>query len=91
MDEKMNAASATKMQERQENDGVSEAEPVTLGPEIQVNQMSGDAFWTVECMDHAAAVMFHLGNALFSNKKIRVTIERDPETGKCTMKREILS
>ena len=57
----------------------------------QDNQMSMEACWTLECMDHAAAVMFHLGNALFSNEKIRITVERDPEKGRCIMKREILS
>ena len=46
---------------------------------------------TLECMDHAAAVMLHLGNLLSpSDKKIRVTIERDPGTGQFTMKREFL-
>jgi hypothetical protein len=43
----------------------------------------------LECMDYAVAIMFHLGNALFvSDDKIRVTIERDPEAGKFTIKRE---
>lgn len=41
-----------------------------------------------ECMDHAAAVMLHLGNMLLCGKKFRVTIECDPETGRFSVKRE---
>lgn len=48
------------------------------------------ASFDLECLDHAAALMLHLGDMLSSNEKIRVTIERNPETGICTMKREIL-
>lgn len=45
----------------------------------------------LDCMDKAAAVMFHLGNMLMaSDKKIRVTIERNPETGIFEIKREEL-
>ena len=44
---------------------------------------------TLECLDHAAVVMFHLGSMLMaSDKKIRVTIECDPETGRFEIKRE---
>jgi len=46
----------------------------------------------LECMDYAAMIMFNLGNALFaSDDKIRVTIERDPEAGKFTIKRETIT
>lgn len=44
-----------------------------------------------ECLDHAAAVMFHLGNMLMaSGEKIRVTIERDQVTGWFEIKREVI-
>ena len=44
---------------------------------------------TLECVNYAAAVMFELGNMLMpSDKKIRVTIECDPGTGRFTVKRE---
>lgn len=56
-----------------------------------MEQIPVEATFEVECLDHAAAVMLHLGDMLVSNEKIRVTIERDPETGRCTMMREILS
>lgn len=56
-----------------------------------MEQIPVEATFEVECLDHAAAVMLHLGNMLVSNEKIRVTIERDPEIGRCTMMREILS
>lgn len=47
---------------------------------------------TLESLDHAAAVMFHLGNMLMaSDEKIRVTIERDPETGRFEVEREVIS
>lgn len=49
-----------------------------------------EASFDLECLDHAAALMLHLGDMLSSNEEIRVTIERNPETGICTMKREIL-
>lgn len=46
---------------------------------------------TMECMNHAANVMLHLGNLLLlGQEKFRVTIERDPETGRFTIKREVL-
>ena len=55
-------------------------------------RMDTEGFGTLECMDHAAAVMLHLGNMLAaSNEKIRVTIERDPETGRFSVKRETIS
>ena len=42
-----------------------------------------------ECLARAAAVMFHLGNYLMAcDKRIRVTIECDPETGRFEIKRE---
>ena len=50
-----------------------------------------EASGKLECLNHAAAVMLHLGNMLMSNEKIRITIERDPEAGVFTMKREVLS
>jgi hypothetical protein len=51
-----------------------------------------EASGTLDCLDHAAAVMLHLGDLLSTNcKKIRVTIERDPEIGRFSMKREIIS
>ncbi len=51
-----------------------------------------EANGTLECMDYAAAVMFCLGDFLFvSDEKIRVTIERDPETRRFTIKRKVLS
>lgn len=56
-----------------------------------MEQIPDEATFEVECLDHAAAVMLHLGDMLVSNEKIRVMIERDPETGRCTMMREILS
>ena len=49
----------------------------------------GGKLYALEC---AAAVMMHLGNYLLSgSKKIRVTIECDPETGRFTIKREVIS
>lgn len=54
-------------------------------------QISIEGSGTLECMDHAAAVMLHLGNLLSSSdEKIRVTIERDPEAGRFAVKREII-
>lgn len=58
---------------------------------MKEGQPAMEAFMTTDCVDHAAAVMGFLGSFLFSNEKIRVTIERNPETGKCIMKREILA
>ncbi len=44
------------------------------------------------CMDYAVAIMFHLGNVLLpDDEKVRVTIERDPEAGKFTIKRETIT
>jgi hypothetical protein len=44
------------------------------------------------CMDYAAAIMFHLGNVLLpDDEKVRVTIERDPETERFTIKREVIT
>jgi len=41
-------------------------------------------------LDYAAAVMLHLGDMLMaSDERIRVTIERNPETEKFTVKREV--
>lgn len=54
-------------------------------------QVPVEASFDLNCLDHAAAMMLHLGDFLSSNKKIRVTIERNPETGLCSMKREVLS
>lgn len=51
-----------------------------------------DASGTLDCMDKAAAMILHLGNLLSaSDEKVRVTIERDPEAGRFTIKREIFS
>jgi len=48
----------------------------------------GDVF----ALDCAAAVMMHLGNSLLSGgRKIRVTIESDPDTGKFKFSREVIS
>lgn len=47
---------------------------------------------TLDCLDHAAAVMLHLGAMLSAgDEKLRITIERDPEAGRFTVKREVLS
>lgn len=47
---------------------------------------------TLDCLDHAAAVMLHLGAMLSAGgEKLRITIERDPEAGRFTVKREVLS
>lgn len=58
--------------------------------ELENGRMPIETSFKLECMDHAAAMMLHLGDMLVSNEKIRVTIERDPETGYCSMKRETL-
>ena len=58
---------------------------------IMNDQMSVDCSGALECMGHAAAVMLHLGNLLLSSQgKFRVTIECNPETGRFTLKREVL-
>ena len=54
-------------------------------------QVPVEASFTPDCLDHAAALMLLLGDYLLTDKKIRVTIERNPETGRCTIKREVLS
>ena len=47
---------------------------------------------TLECANYAGAVMFELGSMLMpSDKKIRVTIECDPETERFCVKREELN
>lgn len=61
------------------------------GSRLQNDQKSIEASAKLECLDHAAAVMLHLGDMLTSNEKIRVTIERDPETERFTMKREVIT
>lgn len=54
-------------------------------------QIPVETSFNLDCLDHAAAVMLHLGDFLCSEKKIRVTIERNPETSRCVMKREVIS
>lgn len=57
----------------------------------QGNRVAIQGRGSMECMNHAAAMMLHLGNLLSaSDEKIRVTIECDPETGKFTVKREVI-
>lgn len=51
-------------------------------------------FWgRLDVLDHAAAVMLHLGSLLLidsdTDKKITFTIERNPETGEFTITREV--
>lgn len=54
-------------------------------------QMNTEGSGTLECMDHAAAVMLYLGSQLAaSDEKVRVTIERDPETKRFVVKREVV-
>lgn len=66
-------------------------------PSVESNEVDGwltavqggGKLFALEC---AAGVMMHLGNYLLpSSKKIRVTIECDPETGRFTVKREVIS
>lgn len=53
---------------------------------------NAEAAGTLDCLDHAAAVMLHLGSLLMAcDQKIRVTIERDPETGRFEVEREVIS
>lgn len=76
----------------------SPCKPATPQPS-RMEQMKCDGEWpnlqwdgTLECMDYAAAIMFELGNYLMvSDKKVRVTIERDPEAGRFWVKREELN
>lgn len=58
---------------------------------MAVEEESEKAFGNADCLAHAGAVMFHLGNLLLADKKFRVTIECDPETGQFELFRELLS
>lgn len=55
--------------------------------DLQNTQSAG----AMEDMHRLAATMFHLGSMLMTkDKKIRVTIECDPEAGRYEITREIL-
>lgn len=58
---------------------------------MTIEEEPNEAFGNADCLAHAGAVMFHLGNLLFTDKKFRVTIECDPETGRFQICREFLS
>lgn len=68
--------------------------PVDYGAVLEEKGEWPNAQWkgTRECLARAAAVMFNLGNYLMAcNKKVRVTIECDPETERFWVKREVLN
>lgn len=82
------------MAPNEKRDPVQENHDAT--PPSRMERMKCEGEWPnlkwegkLECMDYAAAIMFELGNYLMtSDKKVRVTIERDPEKGRFCVKRE---
>ncbi len=58
---------------------------------MMAEEESEKAFGDTNCLAHAGAVMLHLGNLLLTDKKFRITIECDPETGRFEIFREFRS
>lgn len=68
--------------------------PVDYGAVLEESGKWPNAQWkgTRECLVRAAAVMFSLGNYLMAcDKRVRVTIECDPETELFWVKREVFN